>query len=104
MKIVCVCQRGNVRSTALAYLLKDYHGGQDAIAIGWQTAGVELQRFLFEWSERIFVLESYIEQKIPVEYRPKVFVFDVGPDVYGDAKNTVLLNKLEDLLRKLNWK
>lgn len=100
MKILCVCQRGNVRSASLAYILKDAFG-HDAVAIGWQTAGPELQGMLFVWAERIVVMECYIAEKIPIKYREKTYVCDVGPDVYGDVKHPSLIGKVTGWAEKL---
>lgn len=89
-----MCQRGNVRSVALAYLLKDYHGGHDAVAIGWQTAGKELKDFLFTWADKIIVLEPYMCQHVPEAYKAKTEIYDVGPDGYGNPRHPGLLEKL----------
>lgn len=101
MRIVCMCQRGNCRSVSLAYLLKDYFGGHDAVAIGWQTAGKELKDFLFNWAEKIYVLEGYMVAHVPAEYKDKVKVFDVGPDGYGNSHNPVLTEKLKGMLCRM---
>lgn len=97
MKIVCLCQRGNIRSVSLAFLLKDEFG-QDAVAIGWQTAGEELSCLLFCWAERIIVMEDYMRAKVPERFSGKVLVCDVGPDHYGNSKHPDLLRKVRDWL------
>lgn len=98
MRVVCMCQRGNVRSAGLAYLLKDYYGGHDAVAIGWQTAGTELKDILFKWADKIIVLEPYMVAHVPAEYKTKMSVYDVGPDVYGTPHNPKLHDKLKGYL------
>lgn len=98
MKILCMCQRGNVRSAALAFLLKDYYG-HDAVAIGWETAGVELKGMLFPWADLIVVLEPYMLDHVPEPHLIKTRVADVGPDGFGSPRHPVLLTRLEDHIR-----
>lgn len=101
MKILCICQRGNCRSVALAYLLKDYYG-HDAVAIGHETAGDELKSFLLQWSDYAVCMEhSHVSKLPPIPQRKdNVLVCDVGPDIYGHSRNPQLLSKCEDFCRR----
>ena len=53
MKILVVCQRGNVRSVTVATLLKDYAGLNDVIAIGAQTSSLETLLYMTKWADLI---------------------------------------------------
>ena len=79
MKILCLCERGNSRSVALAWILKD-HMGHNAIASGMRTMDDETKEMLYNWAERIILVDKTFEDEIPVEYKTKLKVWDVGPD------------------------
>ena len=95
MKILCVCQRGNVRASGLAYILKD-RDGHDALACGWETNFGETLEMLCEWADKIIVLESYFKNKIPIKNQGKVEIFDVGIDRWGTPTHPELLQILQN--------
>lgn len=83
MRILCLCEGGNVRSGHLATLLKDW--GHDALqaGVGWNTAEtvVALAR---TWAEKITVAEEWMADLLPEDVRSKVTLeFCVGPDRWG---------------------
>ncbi len=82
MRVLTVCEGGNVRSVALAYVLKSKYG-QDAISSSWRYNSSPTLGMLFEWAERIVVAQEVFVEKIPEQYRPKVLVLDMGPDRWG---------------------
>ena len=79
MKILCLCHRGNSRSVALAWILKD-HMGHEAIATGMEIMSPETKEMLFNWAERIILVDKILESEIPEQYKGKLKVWDVGPD------------------------
>jgi predicted protein tyrosine phosphatase len=81
LKILCICQRGNSRSVALAYIFKDMLD-QDAIAIGIEAASNDTKEMLFEWADSIIVVDETLADGIPNTYWSKLNVWDVGPDRY----------------------
>lgn len=81
MKILCVCQRGNSRSVALAYILKDMLN-QDAIALGEETAAKDTKQMLYEWADKIIIVDKKLRKRIPKKYAKKCTVWDVGEDSY----------------------
>jgi cephalosporin hydroxylase len=81
LKMLAICEGGNVRSVGLAYVLKDH--GQDAVAAGWRFSSPETLAMLCAWADRIFVMQGEFADRVPLEHRPKVVVADVGPDRYG---------------------
>lgn len=82
MKILCVCEGGNVRSGQLAFFLKNI--GHDAIAVGVVWNSPETVAYLAEWADLITVAEERLVEKLPEEQRSKVTLdFVVGPDRWG---------------------
>ena len=81
MNILCVCQRGNSRSVALAYIFKDVYG-QDALAMGISAASDDTKSMLYEWADIIILVDQKYEDEIPAEYKKKLQIWDVGSDKY----------------------
>ena len=79
MRILCLCERGNSRSVALAWILKD-HMGQNAIASGMRTMDDETKELLYKWADRIILVDKNFEPEIPEQYKLKLKIWDVGPD------------------------
>lgn len=79
MNILCVCERGNVRSVTLASLLKDEYD-HNAIAAGWRTNGPEPLLSLCHWADLIIVVEDDFRLHIPLDHDDKVVCCDLGPD------------------------
>ena len=79
MKILCICARGNSRSVALAWILKD-HLGQDAIAMGIEAASKKTKEMLYKWAEKIILVDNQFLDQIPEEYKEKTKVWHVGGD------------------------
>jgi predicted protein tyrosine phosphatase len=90
MKFLCVCDGGNVRSVALAYVLHD-RLGHEAIAVGRQRVSPQTLRTFCAWADRVVVLQPHMEESIPEEFRPKVWCVDVGPDRFGLSIHPELL-------------
>lgn len=85
MHILTVCQRGNVRSVAMAYLLKDEMGYKDVIAIGVDTTTAETWNMLGQWADKIYVVaEMDVMQKVPERFWNKVIHLNIGRDVWGN--------------------
>ena len=66
MKIIVICQRGNVRSVTVASILKDYFGYIDVLSMGWQTTSVQTANMLLLWANRV-VLAGGIDIKDGLE-------------------------------------
>ena len=97
MKILCICERGNSRSVALAWILKDGMN-QEAIAVGLRTMGQETKDLLFRWADRIILVDKRLEFEIPEEFRHKTKVWDVGPDRYFRGFEPELLDMYQHYL------
>jgi len=82
MKILCICEGGNVRSGALAYQLKNL--GIDALALGWRYNTLETLGMLAEWADYIILMQPWqnVVYSLP-GFQAKIRVLDVGPDRWG---------------------
>lgn len=103
LKCLCVCLRGNVRSVALAYLIKLIYG-HEAIAVGIAETTEKTREMLYTWADQIFLLDDSlkIQDKILPEYWAKVTVIDVGPDIWFDPYHHELQHKLLKQIGSLN--
>lgn len=81
MKVLCICQKGNSRSVALAWLLKQKYK-MDAIAIGIRTCSQETKNLLYEWADAIILTDKKYTREIPERYTEKLKVWHVGTDIW----------------------
>lgn len=84
MRILCICEHGNVRSVALAYLIKTIYG-HEAIAIGRKITSPETMRMLEKWADGVIEVDKL-----------------VGPDVWHDPFHHNLQHKLLKRLKGLD--
>lgn len=82
MKFLCICDGGNVRSYAMAFVLHDLRG-QEAIPIGRLRVSPETMAYFCLWAERIVIMQPHMEESVPLEFRHKIDCVDVGPDRFG---------------------
>ena len=78
-RILCICQKGNFRSVALAYILKKKYKC-DAIAIGAHTASKETMAMLSDWADRIVLTSSRYLSYVPYRHKDKLKLWHVGRD------------------------
>lgn len=62
MKVLCICEGGNVRSVALAQLIKEK--GHDAIAIGIDHVSVETNDMLMIWADKVIDVRKYLSKDL----------------------------------------
>lgn len=96
-RYLCVCDGGNVRSRALAYILHDLHG-LEAVPVGRRWMSAETWRVFGEWADVIVIMEPHMIESVPASLRHKVTVANVGPDSYGLNLNPELMAKLGAML------
>jgi hypothetical protein len=108
MRALCICQYGHSRSVALTRVLRRASNGRaeykavgnyEAVALGWETAGLSAIALMSGWAEVIFILQQTYLDRIPDRHRGKVVVFDVGPDVWSDPYHIDLYYKLLAMLQ-----
>lgn len=88
-----MCEGGNVRSVAMAYLLKDRHG-QNAVACSWRSNPLDSRIVFYEWADYIVIMQAVFIQHVPAEYHAKTRCVEAGPDVWGSPMHTQLLDRL----------
>jgi galactitol-specific phosphotransferase system IIB component len=98
MKVLTVCERGNSRSVALAYILKD-HLHFDAIAVGIRTASINTFQMLCDWADKIILVDKVFVEEIPDQFHSKLVIYDVGPDRYFLGFSQELLLKYKEYLK-----
>jgi len=99
VKILCLCEGGNVRSVACSYLLKYMHG-QDALAASIAKNSAATLVMLCEWADKIIVVERMMKIMIAHKFQSKISVYDVGPDRWGNAFHPQLLEFIEGLIQQ----
>jgi len=100
-KALCICQGGNSRSVALAYLLK-YRYDVDALACSWEKNTTDTIAMLCNWSETIFIMQPAFREFVPEQYRAKIQVIDVGEDRWFNGLDPELLELCGELLQRLS--
>jgi predicted protein tyrosine phosphatase len=98
MKVLTVCQRGNCRSVALAYVLKDVRGQSDILSCGIETTSPQTFDMLGEWAEKIVVCaELEILQRVPTKFSHKTEWANVGPDRWQNASHPELIQLMKQV-------
>ena len=99
-----MCQGGHVRSVSAKFLL---HYGQmgtpygqgplhDVICCGWQSNSDTTKTMLFEWADKIVIMDDKFIEFIPDQYKTKTITFHVGDDVFGAAFHPQLMSMVWD--------
>lgn len=81
-KYLCVCDGGNVRSHALAYILHDLLG-HEAIAVGRIRISSITMDLMCIWADTIVIMQPHMQESIDEKYHNKLKCVDVGTDRYG---------------------
>lgn len=92
MNYLCICSGGIVRSGACAALLRDQ--GADAIPVSSKNTSTATFDLMCRWANRIIVMQPQFAERVTPEYRHKVVVFDIGPDVWANPLHPDLLAKI----------
>ena len=58
MKILCICEGGNVRSVALTQYLKEI--GHEAISIGEKYTSDESMKLFKKWADKVIDVKKYL--------------------------------------------
>lgn len=95
-KILALCQKGNSRSVALAFILKKF--GADSLAAGLKTSAPETIDMLCQWASLIIVTDKKLMPLVPSGYDEKVKLWDVGSDRWFKGFDQSLLNKYKEYM------
>jgi predicted protein tyrosine phosphatase len=97
MKILTCCSKGLCRSVGLADVLKLHFEPVDVIPIGLDSNSLETISMLYEWADYIILMEEKYGSKFSRIVGPgskrHVYICEVGPDIYGNSHNPVLIDK-----------
>ncbi|MDO8622683.1 MAG: hypothetical protein Q7R52_00380 [archaeon] len=122
MKILCICNHGNVRSAALARAIKDLNGQcistdldyledqfiqHEAIAIGAHCSKIETIANLSDWADLVIDLSDNDEQvqiRLQEIAKKKYRRFDIGNDIWGNPFHSQLREIVGNILQQLNVK
>jgi predicted protein tyrosine phosphatase len=100
MKVLTICQGGQVRSVGLKYILT-YKYNHEALACGVQSNTPDTISMLCGWADAIVILQKEFIQFVPAEHRNgKLFCYDVGPDRFGYAFHPELQSMLDNMIQK----
>ena len=94
MKILTICRAGLVRSVALADVLKLHFEPTDVLPMGIDFNSDSTKKMLYEWADKIIVMEQHYLDKLPDEFKSKTLTCEVGPDIYGNSHHPDLINKV----------
>lgn len=83
MKILTLCKRGDHRSVCMASVLRNERKYRDVISAGVYTFSQETLAMLYDWADKIIVVDGEIGDKVHPEFQDKVLMMDLGPDPYG---------------------
>lgn len=100
MKVLCICEHGNVRSVALAYLIKTIYG-HEAIAIGEKTINDDTLSILADWSDKIIKFTPGYGAIMGGNGK-KVTHLLIGDDIWFNPFHHNLQHKLLKKLKDLN--
>ena len=102
MKVLCVCNHGNVRSQALARAIKDVKYPtleNEAIAIGAQFTTPETYKVFSEWADKIV----WLSDAIPAPKEPKVIDYSerVGRDRWFNPFHPELMELMKPIAKEV---
>lgn len=101
MKILVLCNHGNVRSVGMKYLLQMLTG-HDVLNAGVEENPYETLVLLSDWADKIITLTQSANRVINSYASEKNTFIDVGEDVWNDPFRQELQHKLLKAYRKLD--
>ena len=97
-KVLTLCQQGAVRSVTLAWVLRVKYK-LDTIPQSYQRCSKETLEMLYEWADKIMVVEEDMKDEVPEPYyTDKTVVVDIGPDIWKQSLHPDLVDKIVKLL------
>lgn len=103
MKILVLCNHGNVRSVALKYLIQRLYD-HDVLAAGVEENSFDTLEMLFKWAEKVISLTPEANDSvIASSHSPKDRHFiDIGKDVWNNPFAQELQHKLLKKVKELD--
>ncbi len=100
MKILVLCNHGNVRSVGMKYLLQMLTE-HDILNAGVEENTFETLQMLMNWADKIISLTDSANVAASLAPEKNIFI-DVGPDLWNDPFRQELQHKLLKAYRKLD--
>ena len=97
-KILCLGRKGDSRSVALAWMLKQI--GHDAIAVGMRCMGKDTREMMLKWADMIILLHEKCGEGVAQEYWSKLKMWPIERDIYFKGFDEGLLKILETHMRR----
>lgn len=97
MKFLVICAGGNIRSRAFVHHLM-YRLGFEALSASHDRQTDGTLALLFDWADRIVVVQPQYAARVTPDHRHKVKVLDVGPDEFGSPWHFILQYKIQCLI------
>lgn len=102
MKILTICEHGNVRSVAMAYLIKTiYQHKHEVIPVGIKDISAQTFQMLFNWCDKAVFMDKDLVP-IPLHENDKLALIDLGKDRWFNSKDQELLHLCMKNLYKLD--
>ncbi len=101
MKILCVCSRGVIKSVGFGWILKQK--GYEVLSMGWGHSSPDTRKMLFDWSDRIVLVDEYINFEDTPEWKAKGVRIDVPSGVYQSPLDSELLGLAQEKLKELGF-
>lgn len=95
MRVLCVCERGLNRSTTAQWALS-HEPNTEVLSAGLHTLSEDTLAMLFDWADRIILLDKRYVNSVP---REKLVLWDVGPDRYEHHFNPELVRLVRGYAR-----
>lgn len=100
-KILCCCSWGCNRSVHAKYIL-NLKGFDHVLACGLEHTDLNTLMMLGEWADVILVIgEPALMEQVPIPYRYKAKLVEVGPDRWGGWHRPELLSMVSSLLEPM---
>ena len=97
MKFLVICAGGNIRSRSFVHDLM-YRRGHEAMSASHDKQTDETLKMLFEWADRIIVVQPKYAERVTSDHKHKVKVLDVGPDEFGSPWHFILQDRMQQLV------
>jgi hypothetical protein len=107
MKILTVCEGGNVRSVTLGCLLKYYfRGNHEVIAASASKLKSPTLQMLVDWADTVLVVDLDIEEMLgrKIDHgHGKIKLAHLGPDIWGMSMHPDLTPRAHAVLVELGY-
>lgn len=107
IKILTICEHGNIRSVAMAYLIKTiYQHKHEVLSCGIKDISKKTFWQLCSWADKVVFMDKKLVPSV-IEYddknhMPEIIIANLGKDIWHDAQAQELVHKCLKQLHKLN--